>query len=186
MRDTDSRHAAKAALLVAADADFTDILWKKEGSTLSIYTGQNFGAGKRERIEEGKRVTLRLQLLLSAALGILLVLFGRPLTKLFLSDASGELLRVSYQYLLITAVPGILPGLMFTYQQLLRGVGDTAASMRGGVIQLAVKVAAIAVGAQAFRSLPLVWAAWPLSFAAAALYLYLHYRKTNIERTAAT
>lgn len=65
---------------------------------------------------------------------------------------------------------------------LLRGVGDTVASMRGGLIQLAVKVAAIAVGAWAFHSLTLIWTAWPLSFAAAGLYLFLHYRKSDIER----
>lgn len=156
------------------------------GNTLSIYTGQNYGAGKHDRIEEGKRVALRLQLLLSTALGVLLAIFGRSLTRLFLADASEELLHVAFQYLLITAVPGVLAGLMFTYQQLLRGMGDTAASMVGGILQLAVKVAVIAIGAQLFRSLPVVWAAWPLSFAAAALFLYLHYRKTIIERTAAT
>lgn len=152
------------------------------GNTLSIYTGQNYGAGKRDRIEEGKRVTLRMQLILSTGLGVLLALFGRVLTRLFVADASEELLRISYQYLLITAVPGALAGLMFTYQQLLRGVGDTVASMRGGLIQLAVKVAAILVGVRAFRSLTLIWTAWPLSFAAAALYLFVHYRKSDIER----
>lgn len=157
------------------------------GNSLSIYTGQNYGAGKVERIEEGKRVTLWLQLLLSTALGLLLALLGRPITRLFLEEASEELLHISYLYLLITAVPGALAGLMFTYQQLLRGIGDTAASMRGGVIQLAAKVAVIAVAARAFRSLTLVWFAWPLSFAAAAVYLFLHYRKqSDLERTAST
>ena len=71
-----------------------------------------------------------------------------------MADATDELLRVSYQYLLITAVPGALAGLMFTYQQLLRGIGDTRASMRGGMIQLAVKVGAIAVGAQVSAACP--------------------------------
>ncbi len=156
------------------------------GNTLSIYTGQNFGAGKWPRIEEGKRIMLRLQLILSSALGVLLALFGRPVTRLFLENASGELLHISYQYLLITAVPGLLAGWMFTYQQLLRGVGDTAASMRGGIIQLTVKVAVIIAGTRFFRRLSAIWLAWPLSFAAAALYLFLYYRskKTNIERTA--
>lgn len=154
------------------------------GSSLSVFTGQNFGAGKPERIEEGKRVTLRVQLLLSAVLGLLLVLFARPLTRLFVADASGELLGIAYRYLLITAVPGALAGLMLTYQQLLRGMGDTVTSMRGGILQLLVKVAVIALGARLFRSLNVIWTAWPLSFAAAALYLGLKYRKTNSERMA--
>lgn len=150
------------------------------GSTLSIYTGQNYGAGKSDRLEAGKRVTLRLQLLASTVLGLLLALFGRPLTSLFIADASEELLKVSCQYLLITAVPGFLAGLMLTFQQYLRGLGDTAASMRGGVIQLLSKVAVIIVGAQVFRSLTAVWLAWPVSFAAAALYLYLHMKKKSV------
>ena len=150
------------------------------GNTLSIFAGQNFGAGRTDRLEEGKRVTLRLQFILSTALGLVLVLFGKPVTRLFVADASEELLRVSWQYLLITAVPGFLAGLMFTFQQLLRGTGDTAASMRGGVIQLVSKVAVIALGAGLFRSLPVVWAAWPVSFTAAALYLYWHMKNKSV------
>ena len=150
------------------------------GNTLSIFVGQNFGAGKLDRIDEGRRVALRLQLLLSTALGLLLILFGKPVTRLFLADASEELLTVSYAYLLITAAPGFLAGLMFTYQQLLRGMGDTRASMRGGVIQLVAKVAVIALGAQVLHSLNVVWAAWPVSFAAAALYLYWHMKKKSV------
>ena len=149
------------------------------GNTLSVYTGQNYGAGKAERIEKGKQVTLRLQLLLSAVLGLFLAVFGKRLAQLFLEEASEELLSISYQYLLITAVPGVLAGVMFTYQQLLRGIGDTAASMRGGVIQLAVKVAVIITGAQFFHSLPIIWTAWPLSFTAAAVYLFFCYRSKN-------
>ena len=152
------------------------------GNTLSIYVGQNYGAGNRERIEEGRRVSLRLQFLLSTVLGLLLILFGKPITSLFLADADEELLRVSYTYLLITAAPGFLAGLMLTFQQLLRGVGDTRASMIGGVIQLLTKVAVIALGAQVFHSLNAVWAAWPVSFAAAALYLYLHLKKKSVLR----
>ena len=150
------------------------------GNTLSIFVGQNYGAGKMDRIDEGRRVALRLQLLLSTVLGLLLILFGKPVTRLFLADASEELLTVSYAYLLITAAPGFLAGLMFTYQQLLRGMGDTRASMRGGVIQLVAKVAVIALGAQVLHSLNAVWAAWPVSFAAAALYLYWHMKKKSV------
>ena len=150
------------------------------GNTLSIFAGQNYGAGKMNRLQEGKRVTLRLQFLLSTILGLVLAAFGKPVTRLFIADASEELLRVSYQYLLITAVPGFLAGLMLTFQQLLRGAGDTAASMRGGVIQLLSKVAVIAVGAQVFRSLPVVWLAWPVSFSAAAIYLCWHMKKKSV------
>ena len=52
--------------------------------------------------------------------------------------------------------------------------------MRGGVIQLVSKVAVIALGARVFRSLPVVWLAWPLSFAAAAAYLFWHMKHKSV------
>lgn len=152
------------------------------GNTLSVFTGQNTGAKRYERIEEGKRTTLRLQLLVSGTVGILLILFGRPLSEFFVSDASAELLNISYSYLLITSVPGILAGVMFTYQQLLRGMGDTASSMKGGLIQLGVKSLVILGGAW-LGSLLVIWAAWPISFAAAGICLIAYYRKKITERT---
>ena len=142
------------------------------GSSVSVFTGQNYGAGKHERIREGLRVGMLLELGVAAILGALLLFFGRALTTLFLTDAAEGLLSIANGYLLITAVPSFLAAFMIVYQQTLRGVGRTKDSMVGGVVQLAVKVLVIVIGAYALRSMPVMWLGWPLSFAAAAFYLY--------------
>lgn len=71
------------------------------GSSLSVFTGQNFGANNPERINEGRRVALKLELIVSVVLGAVMVVLGKPIAGLFLEERAEEMLRVSYQYLLI-------------------------------------------------------------------------------------
>ncbi len=147
------------------------------GSTMSVYTGQNFGAKNSPRIKQGLREALKLQLILSTVLGLILVIFGRGIASLFLEERSEEMLRVSYHYLLITAVPGIIAGVMLVYQQILRGLGRTRDSMYSGFVHLGVKIAVIVVGRYVLKNPTAIWTAWPISFAAAAVFIVLRYRK---------
>jgi putative MATE family efflux protein len=151
------------------------------GSSLSVYAGQNYGAKKPERIREGVRAGIKLELLASVILGAVIVLFGRAIAALFLTEPSEELLKICRSYLLITALPCFLAGIMFVYQQTLRGIGKTADSMRGGILQLAVKITIIVIGAAVAHRLTVMWYAWPLSFASAALFLRHRYKRWNAE-----
>ena len=58
----------------------------------------------------------------NTVLGVFLLLCGRQMAGLFLAEPSAEILTVVQRFLLITAVPGILAGVMQVYQQVLRGV----------------------------------------------------------------
>ncbi len=151
------------------------------GGAISVFAGQNYGAEKPERIREGLRCGMELELSAAAILGMLLLAFGVNATALFLTETSEELLDIARGYLLITAVPSFLAGLMIVYQQTLRGVGATRDSMRGGVIQLTVKVLVVVTGAVLAHSIELMWCAWPASFAAAALFLRWRWRVYNAD-----
>lgn len=59
---------------------------------------------------------------------------------LFLAEPSAEILTVVQRFLLITAVPGILAGVMQVYQQVLRGVDKANQALMGGVMQLITKL----------------------------------------------
>ena len=80
-------------------------------------------------------------------LGVFLLLCGRQMAGLFLAEPSAEILTVVQRFLLITAVPGILAGVMQVYQQVLRGVDKANQALMGGVMQLITKMAVVAVGA---------------------------------------
>ena len=144
------------------------------GSSLSVYAGQNLGAGKMDRIDEGVKASIKLNLIVSTILGVALVAFGKPLTRIFLPEAAEQVMAISYRYLLYTAVPGFLFGLMYVYQYVLRGVGMARESMIGSFMQLGAKVAVAACGAWLLHSLDL---AWPISYVAGTVYPYYVYRK---------
>jgi len=64
-----------------------------------------------QRIRQGTG-SLQLSLVVSTVLGAFLLLCGRQMAGLFLAEPSAEILTVVQRFLLITAVPGILAGVM--------------------------------------------------------------------------
>ena len=147
------------------------------GSSLSVYASQNHGAGKPKRIRQGVRASLQLSLVVSTVLGVFLLLCGRQMAGLFLAEPSAEILTVVQRFLLITAVPGILAGVMQVYQQVLRGVDRANQALMGGVMQLITKIAVVAVGAWGMRNLDVVWFGWPASFVAGTVIPYFCFQK---------
>ena len=147
------------------------------GSSLSVYASQNHGAGKPQRIRQGVRASLQLSLVVSTVLGVFLLLCGRQMAGLFLAEPSAEILTVVQRFLLITAVPGILAGVMQVYQQVLRGVDRANQALMGGVMQLITKIVVVAVGAWGMRNLDVVWLGWPASFVAGTVIPYFCFQK---------
>lgn len=145
-------------------------------SALAVYTGQNYGAGKPNRIRRGIRAALGLSLVVSSMLAFGLLLGGGVLSRLFLTAPSPAVLAVVRRYLLIAAVPVFLAAVMNIYQQTLRGINHPNLALAGGLMQLATKVVAVAAGAWLLHDLDVVWLGWPLSFIAGSVIPYFCYR----------
>ena len=110
-------------------------------------------------------------------LGVFLLLCGRQMAGLFLTEPSAEILTVVQRFLLIAAVPGVLAGVMQVYQQVLRGVDKANQALMGGVMQLITKIAVVAVGAWGMQNLDVVWLGWPASFVAGTVIPYFCFQK---------
>ncbi len=147
------------------------------GSSMSVFAGQNFGAGKLGRIKKGVGASWQLNAVISVILGGVLLIFGRSCVGLFLKDPGEEVATAAYRFLLFAAVPGILNGVMCIYQQTLRGVGKATEAVVGGFMQLGAKVLAAVLGARVFRQLDVVWLAWPISFVAGTVFPLIVYRR---------
>ncbi len=97
------------------------------GNSMSVYAGQNVGAGKLKRVEEGTKQGMLLAVGTSAVITLLLVLFGHNLMRLFtqtgeLIDLSARMLRILAAGYIAMAVSQVLGGVM-------RGAGDTVTPM---------------------------------------------------------
>lgn len=102
------------------------------GNAMSVYAGQNVGAGKLKRVEEGTKQGMLLAVGASAVITLLLVLFGHNLMRLFtqtgeLIDLSARMLRILAAGYIAVAVSQVLGGVM-------RGAGDTVTPMWLSVI----------------------------------------------------
>lgn len=153
------------------------------GSSLAVYTGQNHGADKPERIRSGVKSALFIAFVCSTLLGGALIFSGKFLTTLFLPEPTAEILSIVSSFLWITAVPGFLAGVMFIYQHVLRGMGQPGVAMAGGLMQLFAKIAIIGAAAWGLHQLQLVWFAWPVSFLAGTVVPYFYYRAYNKNQT---
>jgi len=97
------------------------------GQTMSVYAGQNVGAGRLDRVTQGTRQGLGMAVGFSAAITAVLLLFGHILFDLFtdtpeLMDLAVRMMRILAAGYLCMAVTQVLGGVM-------RGCGDTMTPM---------------------------------------------------------
>ena len=97
------------------------------GQAMSVYTGQNVGAGRLDRVEKGLKQGMSMAVGVSATITVILLLFGRILFDLFtdtpeLMDLAVRMMRILAVGYICVAVTQVLGGIM-------RGSGDTVTPM---------------------------------------------------------
>ncbi|MBO5318031.1 MAG: MATE family efflux transporter [Oscillospiraceae bacterium] len=126
------------------------------GYAVTTYVGQNFGAGKHKRIKEGMTSAVLLSLITSAVIAAIMLVFGRPITMVFISRedpvlaaAAGD---IAYWYLCAMAVSLPVLYLLYVFQSGLQGLGNTLSTMVSGIIEFCLRVSlSIAVGFSGFQ-----------------------------------
>jgi len=126
------------------------------GYAVTTYVGQNYGAGKQERIRTGMNAAVKLSLVTSVAIGVLMVVFGRQITMIFISSDVPEMMAVAgdtaYWYLFCMSVSLPVLYMLHVYQAALRGMGNSVVSMTSGIIEFCLRVSlSILVGVTGFE-----------------------------------
>ena len=120
------------------------------GSTVATYCGQNYGAGQFSNIRKGVRYSMAIGVV-CALVGLAFVTLGaEPMTKLFSSDVTDEIMDMSKQYLLWQGGFYIFLAIIFVYRDALQGIGRSALTMIGGMLEVAGRVVASLVFAKHF------------------------------------
>ena len=97
------------------------------GQAMSVYTGQNVGAGRLDRVDQGLKQGMAMAVGTSTTITIILLLFGRYLFDLFtdtpaLMDLAVSMMRILAVGYICIAITQVLGGVM-------RGSGDTVTPM---------------------------------------------------------
>jgi putative MATE family efflux protein len=101
---------------------------------LSTFVGQNIGANKTERIRKGLIATIKMAGIVTICTSLIIIFSGHFLMSLFTKDQA--VIRAGDQYLTIVSAFYFLFTLMFIYQGLLRGAGDTMIPMFFSLLSL--------------------------------------------------
>lgn len=114
------------------------------GFAVSAFTGQNFGAGKFERIRGGMRTASIMALVSSLLLGLILLFFAHPLAGLML--AGQEAAAYTADYLKFLALFLALLNLLFVFRNCVQGMGKPAVPMCSGVAEMVIRIGVIFFG----------------------------------------
>lgn len=90
---------------------------------LSTFVGQNIGANRYDRVRAGLISTVRMSGIVTILTTVIIVFSGNYLMRLFTDDT--EVIRLGDQYLTIVSLFYIFFTLMFIYNGIMRGAGDT-------------------------------------------------------------
>ena len=109
---------------------------------MTALMAQNKGAGKNDRMREGFRCGMILELVYGAAVMLICLGFARLLMSLFVKDE--EVIGHGVVYLRLIAVMYILPAVTNALQGFFRGIGDLKVTLMSSFTNMTVRVIAAA------------------------------------------
>lgn len=109
---------------------------------MTALMAQNKGAGKNDRMREGFRCGMILEIIYGAAVMVICQVFAGELMALFVKDE--EVIGHGVIYLHLIAVMYILPAVTNAIQGFFRGIGDLKVTLMSSFTNMAVRVIAAA------------------------------------------
>ena len=122
------------------------------GYAMSAYTGQNYGAKRLDRINEGFRVCLAIALTAYAVLGSAMVMFPEELASLMLSGEEQKYYAV--EFLPVCGIMLFSVDILFVFRNAVQGMGFPLVPMISGIAEMVLRIGIISlfIGQIGFRA----------------------------------
>ncbi len=184
--------SANNALGTACVAAFTSAIrikmfficpFESLGIAMATYSGQNYGAGKPERIWTGIKVSSLMMIIYAAFTFVVLMLGSRFLALLFVDASEIEILKNTELYLHVSCYFFPTLGLLCILRYTIQGAGYTNLAMLSGVSEMIARtlVSLYAVPIWGFIAVcfgdPSAWIAADLFLIPAFIYVYRRLKK---------
>lgn len=115
------------------------------GLALGTFVAQNIGAGNLSRTREGVRKASVISIAFSVMMSAVLVIFGKPITALFVPGGETQVVSDAYPYLLVCGLMIWSLGMLFVFRYSLQGLGDTVVPMFSGLVELALRLGMVTI-----------------------------------------
>ncbi len=154
------------------------------GVACATFSGQNFGAGRMDRVRKGVRSAIVFSGAVSVVMSTILYLFGDNIAKIFLDNNNAEAIYASKTYLQTIAIFYFSLATLFVFRNALQGIGKSYVSMMAGVAELVGRIIAALILSEVFGFAGVCFAspfAWVL--ADIPLLLIYYFKVVKKERT---
>lgn len=111
----------------------TNIPMSGLGVATQTFVGQNYGAGKIDRIKEGVKKIFLLDIAASVIMSITLYTVAEPVVMLFMDEFNPDIMAAAKRYILAIAQCYSLVAVLFVMRNTLQGLGFTFANTVAGI-----------------------------------------------------
>ena len=151
------------------------------GQALSIFTAQNIGAKKNDRVVNGYKATMLIGSVLSIVLGLIIIMFPDILMKLFSNDIG--ILEIGRSYLRIIASAYIIFAAMHITNGALLGYGKTFVPMISSIVSLCLLQVPIAISLSGYLGYVGIWIATPIGWTGGLIIRAVYfYKKVKVSK----
>ena len=135
------------------------------GNAYSLFVSQNHGAGKRDRIRAGTRMSFAISAVFCAAVSALICCFAEQLMGVFVDAGETAIIAEGARYLRIEGAMYIGIGVLFLWYGYFRGIGRPQVSLLLTVISLGTRVAlSYALAPRTAWGVLVIWWAIPIGW----------------------
>ena len=161
----------------AAYGKLDAIYWMISGAlgiSITTFVGQNYGAGKMDRVKKSVRICLWMDIVVSVVMAALLIAARKPLFGIFCSDAA--VIETGAKMLVVIAPFYFLFAFTEIYSGALRGMGDVIVPMLITTVGVcAIRVFWIAVIAGMYPTMEVVIFNYPVTWILSAVLFFVYY-----------
>lgn len=154
------------------------------GLSMAVFSAQNYGAHRFDRIREGVKKCSMLALGFSLFAAIIMYFFGREMISIFISDANEQVLSQAQQYLHLSVPFYFFLSQIFIYRNAVQGMGIAMIPMFTGLLELVLRTGAAVYLTEYFGYSGICYAS-PIAWVGSSLFLFAsyHYFINLLERS---
>lgn len=112
------------------------------GMAMAAYTAQNYGAGRMDRIKTGVNKCMLMSGGFSIFIGVVNILLGPMLIRLFVGDGQEQVVEYGHLYLIVNGSCYLILSLLFIYRYTLQGLGQSVIPTVAGIMELVMRAGA--------------------------------------------
>jgi len=144
------------------------------GMAITVFVGQNLGAGKLNRVHRGVVSTLVMTLSICAITSSILGFFPNYLISIFNRDV--KVIEIGSEYLRIVSGFYFFFAIMSVYTGVLRGAGDTFVPMLVAIFSQFILRVPLSAYLSTIWGTRGIWWGVPIAWGAGMVFLYIYYK----------